>query len=57
LRAEGGILLALGEQFQRGKNGQAGADERQKLLIEDQEGFQLDALASAGTASQAGRTE
>ena len=42
LGAEDGVLLALGEQFKRTEDGQAGADERQKLLVVNEERLQLD---------------
>src|SRR6185312_2600386 len=35
------ILLALGEHFQRTEDGQPSSNQRQKLLIEDDEGFEL----------------
>ena len=37
-----GVLLDLGEHLERAEDGQAGADEGKKLLIEDEEGLELD---------------
>ena len=35
-------LLDLCEHLERAENGQAGANERKKLLVEDEEGLELD---------------
>ncbi len=45
LRSEVGVFLLLGEHLERAEDGQAGADEGQKLLVEDDEGFELGLLA------------
>ena len=36
------VLLALGQHLERAENRQAGADQRQKLLVEDEKRLQLD---------------
>ena len=41
LSGEIGVLLALRQHLQRAQNRHAGADQRQELLVEDQEGLKL----------------
>ena len=40
----------LGEQVERFQDRQAGADQRDELLVEDQEFFEIELLAAAGDA-------
>ena len=47
------IFLALGEQLERAEDGQAGADQGEELLVEDEEGIELDLLRLAGAGEQA----
>ena len=56
LGAESGVLLALGQQLQRAGDGQAGADEGEELLVEDQEGFEINLLL-AGAAQRGARLD
>ena len=55
LRAEGGVLLAFDQHVERANNGQAGPDQGEELLVEDDEGFQVCALAAAAYAAHAAR--
>src|SRR6201997_3021391 len=47
LRLEGQVLLALRQHLQRGQNRHTGADQRQKLLVEDQKALELDLLLAS----------
>ncbi len=53
LCAEGWVLLAFDQHVERANNGQAGADQGKKLLVEDDEGFQVGFLAAASAAHAA----
>ena len=55
LAAEMGALLDFGEHLQRAEDGQAGADKRKKLLVEDEERLELD-LAARDAAEAGART-
>jgi len=50
LGGEVGIFLAFGEHFDGTEDGQAGADEGEKLLIEDEKWFELDLAAAHSKA-------
>ena len=54
LAAEMGVLLDLGEHLKRAENGQAGANEGEKLLVEDEERLELD-LAPRNAAETGSR--
>ncbi len=53
LAAKVGALLNLGEHLQRAENGQAGADQGKKLLVEDEEWFELDLAARHAAETRA----
>ncbi len=54
---EGGVLLLLGQHLERAEDRQAGADEGEELLVEDDEGFELGFLALAGEAARLYRVD
>ena len=54
LAAEVGVLLDLGQHLQRAQDGQAGADQGKKLLVEDEERFELDLAARHAAETAAG---
>ena len=58
LAGERGILLDLAEHLNGAEDGQAGADEGEELLIEDEEWLELDfAAANADGAARADRED
>ena len=54
---EFGVGEALGEQVEGFQDGQAGADQGDELLVEDEEFFEIELLAAAGNADLAGEAE
>ena len=54
LAGEPGLLLDLAEHLNGAEDGQAGANEREELLVEDEERLELDlAAAEADAAARA----